>query len=136
MADETVDPIAAALELLENELDPVPGFAHELPDGQDALMPRKCFVVSGAGGPGAGGFLPTGRQRIDLKFYGETHAAAMDVAIVAHNLLKGLRRTVVGPVLIRSFEPSSGYLTLREPDGRWPLVLRSYLLSYDERAVA
>ena len=47
-----------------------------------------------------------------------------------------LRRTVVGAVLLRAFDPSSGYLTLRDADGRWPLVLRSYLLSYDERAVA
>lgn len=136
MVDEIVDPISAAKDLLVDALDPVPGFSHELPDGQDDLMPRKCFVVAGAGGPGAGGFLPNGRQRVDLKSYGETHDEAMDVAIAAHGVLKNLRRTVVGAVLIRSFEPSSGFLTLRDGDARWPLVLRSYLLAYDERAVA
>lgn len=133
------DPISAAVELLEAALDPVPGFGHELPDTFLEVapgMPRKCFVVSGSGGPPAGGFLPNGRQRLDLRFYGATHAEAMDVAIAAHELLKNLRRTVVGDVLIRSFEPSSGFLTLREPETRWPLVLRTYIESYDERAVA
>jgi hypothetical protein len=136
MGDETVDPISAAADLLDERLDPVPAFGHELPDDQDALMPFKCVVVAGAGGPGAGGFLPNGKQRLDVKSYGATHAEAMDVAITAHNVLKRLRRTVVGTVLIRSFEPSSGYLTLRDANARWPLVLRSYIESYDERAVA
>lgn len=136
MTDMTVDPISAAKDLLLDELDPVPGFAHELPDDQDDLMPRKCFVVSAAGGPGAGGFLPDARQRLDVRFYGATHDEAMEIAVTGHSFLKNLRRTVAGVVLIRGFEPSSGFLTLRDGDARWPLVLRSYLLSYDERAVA
>lgn len=133
---DVVDPISAGLEILAAALAPVPGFAHELPEGEDKLMPRKCFVVAGAGGPGAGGFLPNGRQRLDLKFYGATHAEAMDIAIAGHNVLKTLRRTVAGNVLVRGFDPSSGFLTLRDANGRWPLVLRSYIESYDERAVA
>jgi hypothetical protein len=136
MPETTVDPITAAVDVLVERLEDVPGWAHELPDAQDTLMPRKCFVVAGSGGPGAGGFLPIGKQRIDLKAYGATHDEAMDVAVAAHLVLKNLRRTVVGIVLIRSFEPSSGFLPLREPDARWPLVLRSYIESYDERAVA
>jgi hypothetical protein len=135
MAD-TVDPISAARDILAAALTPVPGFAPELPDDQDALMPRACFVVSAAGGPGAGGFLPIGRQRIDVRSYGATHAEAMDVAIAAHQTLKSLRRTVSGVVLVHGFEPSSGFLTLRDADARWPLVLRSYLEMYDEREVA
>jgi hypothetical protein len=132
----TVDPISATKDVLVDWLDPVPGFAHELPDDQDDAMPRKCFVVTGAGGPAAGGFLPIGKQRVDVKSYGATHAEAMDVAVAAHLVLKNLRRTVVGAVLVHGFETSSGYTTLREPDTRWPLVLRTYLGMFDEREVA
>lgn len=132
----TVDPISATAALLDTALDPWPAFGHELPDDQDGLMPRQCVVVSGASGPGAGGFLPLGRQRLDIRSYGATHAEAMDVAVAAHLYLKGLRRTVSGAVLVHGFDPGSGYLTLREPEVRWPLVLRSYIGLFDERAVA
>jgi len=131
----TVDPISTTADLLAIATG-VPAFGHELPDDQDDLMPRKCVVVSGAGGPGAGGFLPLGRQRLDIRSYGATHADAMDVAVAAHDYLKGLRRTTAGVVVLHGFEPSSGFLTLREPEVRWPLVLRSYIGLYDERAVA
>lgn len=132
----TVDPITAFATLLGTALAPVPVFGHELPDDAVEPMPRQCLVVGGAGGPGSGGYLPLDRQRLDLRSYGPTHALAMDVAVAAHRVLKGLRRTVVGPVLLHSADPTSGFLTLRDADGRWPLVLRSYLGLYDEREVA
>lgn len=131
-----VDPVSAQADLQRAALAPVPVFAHELPDDQNALMPRQCLVVAAAGGPGTGGYLPLGHQRLDFKAYGATHAEAMDVAIAAHLVAKNLRRTVVGNALIHSVDPQTGYITLREPDGRWPLVLRSYLQMYDEREVA
>jgi hypothetical protein len=136
MPAETVDPISATAELLATELGPIPWFGHELPEDQNDSMPMACGVVSASGGPGAGGFLPIGRQRVDLKCYGRTHAEAMDVAVGAHQVLKNLRRTVVGVVLIHGFEPSSGFTTLRDGNGRWPLIFRSYLGMYDERGVA
>lgn len=132
----TVDPLTATKDVLAARLDPVPGFTPELPDDQDAFMPRACFVVTGAGGPGAGGRLPIGKQRVDVRYYGKTHAEAMDLAIAGHLVLKNLRRTVVGNALVHGFEVSSGYTVLREPDTRWPFVLRTYLGMFDEREVA
>jgi hypothetical protein len=131
----TVDPISATTDLLAATL-AVPGFAHELPDDQDSVMPRRCFVVSGSGGPGSGGFLPIGRQRVDVRYYAATHAEAMDLAVAGHVFLKGMRRTVSGPVLVHGFDASGGYVTLRDGDARWPLVLRTYLAMFDEREVA
>lgn len=130
------DPITATTQLLAAALAPVPAFGHELPEDQDASMPKKAIVVSGAGGPGSGGYLPLDRARIDIRSYGATHAEAMDVAIAAHATLKGLRRTVVDDVVVHAFDPAGGYVGLREPETRWPLVLRSYIATYDERAVA
>lgn len=135
------DPISSTAAFLaaDSEVDAeVAGlvFGHELPTEQADLMPRKCLVVSGAGGFGSGGYLPVDRGRLDLRSYGITHEEAMDVALAAHNALKTMRRTVIGDVVLYSADPSGGFLGLREPDTKWPLVLRSYLLLYDERAVA
>ena len=131
----TVDPITAFSTLLGDALAPVPVYGHELPDDVVDAMPTKALVVSGSGGPGTGGYLPLDRQRLDLRSYGATHAQAMEVAVAAHEVLKRLRRTVVGNALLHSADPTTAFITLREPNGRWPLVLRTYLGLYDEREV-
>lgn len=130
------DPISTLTSLLGTALAPVPVYGHELPDTAVDGMPTQALVVGASGGPGEGGYLPLSRQRVDLRSYGATHGAAMDVAVAAHLLLKNLRRTVVEDALVHSADPTTGYVTLREPNGRWPLVLRSYMVLYDEREVA
>lgn len=110
-------------------------FAGELPPAMTDLMPVPCVVISDSGGLGDSGRLPLDQQRIDVRSYGETPQRAKQVAVTVHAALRALGRRVVGPVFLHSVTPSGGFIGTREPNARWPLTLRTYVVLYDEREV-
>lgn len=112
-------------------------FGGELPDDEAQYMPRACIVVSDAGG--FSDRLPEvlDRSRVDTRSYARTPDEAKALAVHVRRRLKELRRFVAeNGVVLHPAQRAGGYIPLREPVGGWPLVLRSYLLVYDERAVA
>lgn len=112
-------------------------FGHELPDSEAQSMPRSCIVVSEAGGFADGLPEVLDRARVDVRAYGATLDQAKRLAVLVRLRMRALGRYVAANgVLLHAASRSGGYIPLRETTGDWPLVLRSYLVPYDERAVA
>lgn len=112
-------------------------FGPELPLTEAGSMPRTAIVVSDAGGFTEGLPEVLDRGRIDVRAYGATPDEAKRLAVLVRLRLKALRRwtSTLGMVLHPATR-SGGYIPLREQTGGWPLVLRSYLIPYDETLVA
>lgn len=139
------DPIAALIEwlALDASIDEVLDedatriVGKRLPLSHASLMPRACLVVAAAGGFAEGLPEVVDRVRVDVRAYGRTDDEAMRLAVLVRLRMKALRRYVstLGTVLL-SPTRTGGYIPLNEQAGGWPLVLRSYLLPFDERVVA
>lgn len=109
------------------------GFAHELPPGQAASMPRPCFVVSAAGGFTEGLPEALDRTRHDVRAYGRTVDEAFALAVLIRRRFAALTRWVApNGVVIQGGNRQGSYVPLREQIGGWPLVLRTYLLIHPE----
>lgn len=148
------DPIAAGVAYLKGiaavttEVPAARIFGTELPAEQADDMPRKAIVLvpaGGGGGPGDNSYLRLDLQRIDAHSYGGTPFQARIVARQVHEAFKLLQRRVVtytdydgstAKVLLHSAAVGGGFVALRDPDTKWPSVLRSYVLLYAEEAVA
>lgn len=103
-------------------------YAGELLDTEAANMPRYAVVISAAGGAPSRDYARLGRTRIDVRSYGERPYLAMKLSLAVHEALKHLERETEtpGPVLIHSVTPEGGPTHMRDADGDWPVVLRSY----------
>jgi hypothetical protein len=112
-------------------------FGWELPDDQAQSMPRAALVISDAGGFHDGLPEAMDRSRIDVRAYGATLDEAKRLAVLVRLRLKALTKwtSSLGLVLHAPL-PAGGYIPLREPAGGWPLVLRSYLVTYPEVLVS
>ena len=135
-----VDPIAAVRAVLRADAavaalvgDRV--YGGELPRAAVDAMPRTAVVVSGAGGPGGGGYIDFAKVRLDVDCYGATPKEAWQLHLAVRTALKHLRRTVVKGVLLHSADVSADGSSGRDPDTDWPVTVSSYLLSVAEIAV-
>lgn len=102
--------------------------------------PLKCVLLQEAAG-GFGAFqrswVPMGNARYDVRCYGPTPFAAMEVWRAVYPVLKGMKRHVRGTVLLFDASPVIGASSLREPDTKWPFVFGSFnVLSGEEAVVA
>ncbi len=141
------DATAATVALLDADLSPTYIFGSEAPDDPDfnAAMPTECIVVQPAGGlgPADGSYLRLDGQRLEISYYGATPYQARRLAREGHEALKHVKRRVVTytddsteiGVLIHSYTPSGGFVALREPETRWPRVLRAYVCTYSETEI-
>ena len=139
------DPIAALIEwlTLDDAIleavgdDPTMVMGPELRLGLADRMPIPCVVVSAAGGFAQGLPEVIDRVRVDTRSYGRTHDEAMRLAFLVRQRMKALTRYVstLG-VVVHAPVRNGGYIPLKEQAGGWPLVLRSYLTLFDERAAA
>lgn len=144
----TADATAATVAFLADALD-VDVFGSDAPDDPafNAAMPTEVVVVQPAGGTGPldGSYAAIDAQRLEVNSYGSTPYRARRLARQVHELLKAVRRRVVlyedavdesSPaevgVLVHSYTPSGGFVALREPETRWPRVLRAYVCTYAE----
>lgn len=148
------DPVAATAALLRGRaaISAAVGtdvFGEELPDDTAfiATMPKAAIAIQSAGGfgPGDESLLPVGGQRVDVNYYAPTMYQARRLARLGHAELKAVVREVVtyddengDPVSVRihAYTVSSGYFALREPETRWPRVIRTYTAIYAEQEVA
>ena len=155
----TADAIAATVALLQSEptVTTLAGdyiYGTEAPDDPalNAAMPTYAVVVQpvGGSGPQDASYLPVDGQRIDVNCYGATPYRARLMARAVHAVLQAVaRRTVTYDeagdesdsaddvsVLIHAYMKSGGFIALREPETRWPRVLRSYVCIYSETEVS
>jgi len=108
-------------------------FGAELPASEAVNMPRKNLVVQRSGGPaGLGGYIEVERANIDIRCFGETPLEADKVRRAAHEVLKQYVRTKVGDVLVHSFIPVTGAISLRDPDTQWPFVIQTWTFMASE----
>lgn len=119
------DVCAAVQEILRSSLSH-DVYGEELPN-QGGTMPRKCIVVSSAGGFGSRGFLTTNNLRVDVRCYGESPAESREVWREVYEALKNFTaQTVVvdgsEEVKILSIYEESHAFSSREPDTRWPFT--------------
>lgn len=111
-------------------------FGWELPATEAGSMPRPALVVSDAGGFTEGLPEVLDRTRIDTRSYGATHDQAKRLAVLVRLRLRALTRFVSSfGLVLHPARRSGGYIPLREQAGGWPLVLRSFLITYDELVV-
>ena len=148
----TADATAATVQLLKDDAT-VSGLAgtniygSEAPDTDafNAAMPTYAVVVQPAGGigPADGSYLAIDGQRLEANCYADTPYNARKLARAVHTALKAVKRKTVTydageantAVLIHAFTPSGGFVALREPETRWPRVLRSYTCIYAETEI-
>lgn len=112
-------------------------FGWELPITEAQHMPRAALVVSPAGGYTEGLPEVLDRVRLDFRSYGETHDVAMRLAVLARARMRALGRwTSSLGLVLHAPTRAGGFIPLREQNGGWPLVLRSYFQPFDETVVA
>lgn len=113
----------------------------ELPPDEAALQPRAAVLIQPAGGLPEMGEAKLAWPRIDARCYGRTPNEAWRLSLQLHELLKGIRRRVAAAsssgdrALIHRALPNGGPTLLRDADGDWPMVLRTYELMVSETPV-
>jgi hypothetical protein len=111
-------------------------FNVRLPDSQAQFMPRACIVLGRAGGRPDMGYMPVARQRIDMRCYGTDDPQAHAVFAAADPVLKQLRRRFIGNCVVQNAMPEIGEIDFLEQEVLWPVTMRSYLVTFNEVAVA
>lgn len=107
-------------------------FVGELPATEASAMPRTAVVLSYAGGSPELGLARLTRPRIDVRCYGTLPLDAQRLSWEVHASLKLMIRRVVAASssgersLIHGVTPAGGPVYLRDPQGDWPFVFRSY----------
>ena len=102
-------------------------------------MPQKYAIVAFAGASAGGynsGYLPIIQVNLDVRCYGETLYEAVKVHRAIFAGLKYFRRDVQNNSLVHSYVPVAGPIQSWDPDGHWPMVVGTYTVTMDERAVA
>ena len=112
-------------------------FGAELPDSENAHMPRKTVVVRRAGGGLliTGGYMRLGDLRVDVFCYGETPYLASQLGRAVQEALKQMRRNTQGDALLHWAVMSGGPISLRDPDAEWPLDFSSWQVLASEQEV-
>ena len=111
-------------------------FCLELPRTEARSMPRKCVVLSYAGGPADRGLVELATVRIDCLCYGETAFEADRVRRTVHGDLKHTVRKIYDDVLIHNATASSGALFTVDPDTGWKISAQSWMVTAAEHIAA
>ena len=99
---------------------------------QAVSMPRKAIVLNHSGGTAFGGGVGGGdlteliEQRIDFFCYGETAVEAAKVRTAVFGAMKRMIRQVFSGVLLHRALESGGAVSLKDPDGGWPLFMQAW----------
>jgi hypothetical protein len=139
----TADPVGGLVEFLQanepvSELTDRRVFGGELPESENAAMPRGCVVLRPAGGAGqlGGGYQQFSDQRIDALCYGDSPQAAYQLWMLVNVALKQLQRTIRANTLIHWCRSTGGPLSLRDSSTEWPYTLASFQVLASEIPLA
>lgn len=107
-------------------------FRPRLPDANTDQMPRDAIIIRRAGGGQlASGYMPTVDSRIDVRCYGASPAAALDLDVALVTLLHNLRAVDTPAGRIMWCRLSSGSSDQIEPQTAWPFVLSTWQIYGD-----
>lgn len=115
-------------------------YVGEFPETEAALQPRTAVLVQPSGGLPELGEAKLSWPRVDVRCYGRTPNEAWRLSLDMHELMKGIHRRVAAAsssgtrALIHRAIPTGGPTLLRDADGDWPMVLRTYELMVAETA--
>ena len=137
-ADPTLA-IAAYLAAQEAVTDAVEGrvFRPELPQDQDAQMPRGCLIVRPAGGGSmfARDDLPVIDSRVDITCYGSTRLESENIAREVADALKSLGRSTWEHVVVSWARVTGQPASAIDPDTNWPFALVTAQVMYGRQTV-
>lgn len=136
-----LDPVTALVSFLKADTDvaALTGgrvFGSELPDSQNANMPRAAVVCRQAGSPNTygGGYQDFGDIRVECRCYSSTPYEAVRVSRAVYGALKMMRRNIQGSTILHWARPAGGMQTLRDPDTEWPFSMSSWQILAAEQA--
>lgn len=136
-----LDPIPALIAYLktDSDLQALAGtriFGGELPDAENASMPRSSVVLRHAGSPNVYGtaYQEFGDTRIEIRTYGATVYKGTELARIVAGRLKNMRRNVQAGTILHWATSSGGMMQLRDPDAEWPFTLTTWQVLAAERA--
>jgi len=114
------DPVAAVVDLLDDELDvPVYGASFR---GE----PPGVLVRAVGGGALVAGYMPTVDARLDVRVYGESDWQAAEVDRQASRLMHALRYQATEHGSVHWCRLEGGPTQARDSDTDWPTVLSSW----------
>jgi hypothetical protein len=98
-------------------------FRPDLPEGEDAFMPRGCVLVRPAGGGQLFGrdYLPVIDSRLDIVCYGSTRLEAENISREVALALKQLKNSTWEKVAVRWARISGGPMSAIDPTTNWAL---------------
>ena len=114
-------------------------FGLELPKSEAASMPRKCVVLSMAGGLGAVGasdYVDVTTIRFDVFNYGLDAYETVALQRVTHDAMKGIKRNLQSSVLLHGATQSGGPIYFRDQDTDWPATVESWSVFASELTAA
>lgn len=133
---DVVDPVVAMMELvkLSAGISTLAGgrvFGAELPEDEQAAMPRGAVVVSAAGigtpPPGSKDFVAMRSTRLDVRCYGDSPADAGLLGACIDRHLHGARRQrLPGGIVIWHATRIAGPVPYRAAPGDWPVSVWTY----------
>lgn len=111
-------------------------FRPELPQTENASMPRACIVIAPAGGYTRFGAatIPLGDPRVDIRCFGETQLEAQNIAREVIQALKSLQRATYEHTVLKSAQPS-GMIPFVGPKTQWPAAVVPAVILHSEIAV-
>lgn len=110
-------------------------FGMELPEDEAVSMPRKAIVIRHAGGIGVDSCMDMFRLRLDFFNYGETPFEAQKTWRTLRPILRDMERNVTSATMLFNATHSAGPIPFRDPDGKWPVVVDTWVLRIKETAV-
>lgn len=110
-------------------------FGMELPEDEAVSMPRKAIVIRLAGGIGEDSYADTFKLRLDFFNYGETTFAARKTWRTLKPILRDMERNITSATMLYNALHSAGPVQFRDPDGKWPVVLDTWVISMQETIV-
>jgi hypothetical protein len=103
-------------------------FGDELPETENAAMPRAALVVVASGGPSltGGSNAEHDTARVDLFGYGATQEEANRLIATAALSLRRIQRVVSAGTLIHWARPAGGATGARDAQLAWPRAFQSF----------
>jgi hypothetical protein len=111
-------------------------YGQTLPNEDADHMPRKCIVIRNAGGPGSPNTVRLENGRFDVWSYGLNFDESGELRRVVYEALMAIDRTVQGDTLIHAATPVSGVISVKDPEGQWPVDIETWSVLTATTAVA
>jgi hypothetical protein len=101
-------------------------YGGELPQEENATMPKKAVVLHASGGYENNDYIEIVKPRLDVYCYGETYYEAGTVDRAVYDVMKHVMRKRIAGVLLHGVACGGGPIQVKHAETGWPIVWRSY----------